>query len=115
MSPQCLTPLRQNLPTQTPHASGAVLPQGQIPLGPSRMVLIYTPEAPRTSPFRQGRYINTRDACPGCNALQVDVFVGLGPGFQPLNTSGGINTPVYIWLVVPIQPTVEIRPIIGPY
>jgi len=112
---QCLTPLENR--SQGSLTSGAVaVPEdgGQIPIGQSQIVLIYAPEADRGSPFRRGLFVNTRDACPACTPLQVDVLSLYG--FKPINTKGGIVTPVYIWLVIPTpQVTLDTRPRSGPY
>jgi len=113
-STQCLTPLVN--PSQRNVASGAVaMPEdgGRIPLGQSQTVLIYAPNVVG-SPFENGLFVNTRDACPACAPLQVDVLSLFG--FEPLNTKGGTVTAVYIWLVVPApRPQIETRPIAGPY
>lgn len=113
-STQCLTPLEKRSPnTLTSGAVAVAEDGGRIPLGSSQVVLIYAPNADSRSPFSYGLYVNTRDACPACASLQVDVL-SLN-GFVPLNTKDGLVIPVYIWLVVPGPSPTEIRPISGPY
>jgi RHS repeat-associated protein len=79
-------------------ATGAVLKNGRVPMSKEARVYVRVPDDP-TLVFSNGLLVNTRDECPGCSPLQVDVL-SLGP-LITFNTKGGYAIKVYIWAAIP--------------
>jgi hypothetical protein len=95
---QCVVPF-QDRSSQKP-VTGAVLKNGQLPMGRSALIYLQVPNA-WFDPFKQGLLVNTHDECPGCDPLQVDILSAQGEFLPTFNTRGGRSAKVYIWAALP--------------
>lgn len=71
--------------------TGAVNRHGRIPLDHEQLNYIQVPGGP----YPMELLVNTRDECPGCVALQVDVLSRYPYAQHSYNIPAGIQTPVY--------------------
>ncbi len=94
---QCVVPLQFSTSNQP--VTGAVNRDGDIPLGPDQ--LIYIQVVNGKGPFYgDGLLVNTKDECPGCSPLQVDILYDIteGDGLPYSYNLGSDSWTVYIWI-----------------
>jgi hypothetical protein len=95
-STQCITPYEDKTSTQP--VTGAVHIPGQIPQGQNLLILIQIPGA--EDDFANGVIVNTRDECPACTPIKVDILTTFPRNHTSYNKDKYEYT-VYIWVWVP--------------
>ena len=105
-STQCVVPYNDRAPDQV--TTAAVSRNSSIPMGPDQYIYIQIPDA-NIDP--KEIMVNTRDECPGCDRMQVDILaVEPLKSYFSYNTPNGLPANVYIWIYyIPSDPH------IGPY
>ncbi|WP_420628130.1 RHS repeat-associated core domain-containing protein [Candidatus Leptofilum sp.] len=99
---QCVTPYQFSSqingedPYQHP-TTGAVNNSSAIPMGQGNIVLVQINDGKDFAIV-----VETRDECPGCNPLQIDILAR-DPltNFPSYNIHGGASANVYFWVAVP--------------